>query len=194
MSETVFIVLFRGINVGGNKVAKMETLRAALTGAGFGSVATYIQSGNVVVTSDMKAAEVEAAIGTLFAETFGFASRPTVRTADSWRKMIAGNPFPEGAADHKKLHAVLLDGVPEADAIERLQEKATATEQFTIADGVLYLFTPDGFGISKLAETLDRSLRVPLTARNWRTVRGTRKDLSNVSASLEMPKPSGVKR
>lgn len=171
MSESVFIILFRGINVGGNKVAKMETLRSALAKADFGSVATYIQSGNVVLTSDMNAADVAANIERLFAETFGFASRPTVRPAEAWREMIARNPFPEGADDHKKLHAVLLDGAPASDAAERLQAKATATERFAIADGVLYLFTPDGFGTSKLAEALDRTLRVPLTARNWRTVR-----------------------
>lgn len=170
MSETVFIVLFRGINVGGNKAAKMETLRAALTKAGFGSVATYIQSGNVVLTSDMKAEELAATVERIFAETFGFASRPTVRSADAWKEMVARNPFPEGAGDHKKLHAVLLDGTPAPDAAERLQEKATATERFAITDAVLYLYTPDGFGTSKLAEALDRVLRVPLTARNWRTV------------------------
>lgn len=170
MSETVFIVLFRGINVGGNKTAKMEVLRAALTEAGFGSVATYIQSGNVVLTANMKAAEVATKIERLFAETFGFSSRPTLRTADAWKDMIAANPFPEAAADHKKLHAVLLDGVPGEEAADRLRERALPTERFVVADGVLYLFTPEGFGTSKLAEALDRCLKVPLTARNWRTV------------------------
>ncbi|HWK66666.1 MAG TPA: DUF1697 domain-containing protein [Rhizobiaceae bacterium] len=181
MSETVFVVLFRGINVGGNKVAKMETLRLVLTKAGFGSVATYIQSGNVVLSSAMKASEVAAAIEKLFAETFGFTSRPTVRSAEAWRAMIARNPFPEGTGDHKKLHAVLLDGAPDPDAAERLQEKATAAERFAITEGVLYLYTPDGFGRSKLAESLDRILRVPLTARNWRTVQ-TLMDMADKAA------------
>lgn len=35
---------------------------------------------------------------------------------------------------------------------------------------MLYLYTPDGFGTSKLADALDKVLKVPLTARNWRTV------------------------
>ena len=35
---------------------------------------------------------------------------------------------------------------------------------------VLYLYTPDGFGRSKMAEALDKVLNVPLTARYWRTV------------------------
>jgi uncharacterized protein (DUF1697 family) len=170
LSGTVFIVLFRGINVGGNKVAKMETLRLVLAKAGFGNVATYIQSGNVVLTSDKSAEDVTATVEKVFAETFGFSSRVTIRTSGAWRRLIADNPFPQGADDPKRLHAVVFDGVPPPDAAARLQEKATATERFVMSEDVLYLFTPDGFGTSKLAESLDRVLKVPLTARNWRTV------------------------
>lgn len=170
MSDTVFIVLFRGINVGGNKVARMETLRTVLGKAGFGNVATYIQSGNVVLTSGRPAAEVPAIIERVFEETFGFSSRVTIRTADAWRRIVADNPFLQGADEPKRLHAVLLDEAPEAGAVERLRELATPTERFVLSEGVLYLFTPDGFGISKLAAAMDRVLDVPLTARNWRTV------------------------
>lgn len=170
MTETVFIVLFRGINVGGNKVAKMETLRSVLAKAGFGNAASYIQSGNVVLTSDKTAQEVATIVEKVFADTFGFSSRVTVRTAGAWQKLIANNPFPQGADDPKRLHAVLIDGAPPPDAAVRLQEKAAATERFAISEDVLYLFTPDGFGISKLAASLDKVLKVPLTARNWRTV------------------------
>ena len=45
MSQRSFILLFRGINVGGNKIVRMELLRKVLTEAGFGNVASYIQSG-----------------------------------------------------------------------------------------------------------------------------------------------------
>lgn len=170
MSPAVFIVLFRGINVGGNKVAKMETLRGALAGAGFGDVATYIQSGNVVLISDRTASEVATAVETVFSETFGFFARVSVRTAEEWRRLVDDNPFPQAAEDPRRLHAVLLDGTPAPDVAERLREKASATERFVVGEGVLYLFTPDGFGTSKLAEALDKVLKVPLTARNWRTV------------------------
>lgn len=170
MSDKVFVILFRGINVGGNKIAKMEVLRAALTQAGFGEVATYVQSGNVVLTSAKTAKQVAAEVEALFAKTFGFSSRVTIRSADEWRRLIKSNPFPEAAAAHKTLHAVILDGEPAADAIDRFKAKANETERFEIRDGVLYLHTPDGFGTSKLAAVFDQTLKVPLTARNWRTV------------------------
>jgi uncharacterized protein (DUF1697 family) len=37
-------------------------------------------------------------------------------------------------------------------------------------DRVLYLFTPEGFGTSKLAGRIEKLLGVEATARNWRTV------------------------
>ena len=45
----VRIVLLRGINVGGHRKVPMAELRDALVDAGFESVSTYIQSGNVIV-------------------------------------------------------------------------------------------------------------------------------------------------
>jgi uncharacterized protein (DUF1697 family) len=64
---------------------------------------------------------------------------------------------------------VLLDGVPSPEALQALQALAT-TERIEVRDGVLYLDTPEGFGRSKVAEMLDRVLKVPLTSRNWNTV------------------------
>ena len=48
------IVLLRGINIGPNNRIAMPALRELLTGAGFDDVRTYVQSGNVVLTSDAK--------------------------------------------------------------------------------------------------------------------------------------------
>ena len=169
MSERVFILLFRGINVGGNKIIRMETLRKVLVESGFHGVATYIQSGNVVLDSDKDEGAIPALVGTAFAAAFGFSSRPTVRSLANWRRLVADNPFAEAAQDGKQLHAVLLDGVPTADAVRALEALAT-TERIDVQDGVLYLHTPDGFGRSKVAGALDKTLKVPLTERNWSTV------------------------
>lgn len=170
MSERVFILLFRGINVGGNKVVRMETLRRVLAEGGFGKVTTYIQSGNVVLTSDMDEDSILALVGRVFAETFGFSSRPSIRSREAWARLIAENPFAaEVAADGRVVHAVILNGSPAAEALAALRALAT-TEVIEARDGVLYLYTPDGFGRSKVSEMLDRVLKVPLTARNWNTV------------------------
>ncbi len=45
-----YIALFRGINVGGNNILPMKELITLLENLGAEKVATYIQSGNVVLT------------------------------------------------------------------------------------------------------------------------------------------------
>jgi uncharacterized protein (DUF1697 family) len=170
MSEQRLILLFRGINVGGNKSVKMDALRRVLADAGFTDVATYIQSGNVALTSTHDERETAALVEATFPEAFGFTSRPTVRSLDAWRALVAGNPFAAPAAeDGRRVHAVILDDAPVGGAVEALRAVATS-EQMELRDGVLYLHTPDGFGRSEVAKALDRALKVPLTARNWNTV------------------------
>jgi len=165
----VFIVLLRGINIGGHNLVRMAALRDAPTAAGFGNVATYIQSGNVVLTSDKNADDVAALVDKAFTTAFGFSSRPTVRSRDAWRRIIEENPFTSEAEQHKSVSAIVLDDTPPPDVLENLRTLAT-TEQMELKDGVLYLHAPDGFGRSKVAANLDRVLKVPLTGRNWRTV------------------------
>ena len=167
---TTYIVLFRGINVGGNKKVKMETLRNALVKAGFEGVQTYVQSGNVVLRSNKTARQIAEKISGIFSETFGFESRVSIRAIDEWNCMIAKNPYPQAEENPKSLHAVIIDDDPTDTALDNFASKASETESFTLRNRVLYLYTPDGFGTSKLALALDKALKVPLTARNWRTV------------------------
>jgi uncharacterized protein (DUF1697 family) len=168
VTTNVYILLFRGINVGGNKIVKMETLRRVLSEAGFENVATYIQSGNVVLRSDKGEDAVIATVTRAFDDTFGFPSRPTIRSANALQRVIDDNPFDNVDAG-KQLHAVFLDARPAADAVTRLEALAK-TERMVEKDGVLYLYTPDGFGTSEVSKALEKVLKVPWTARNWNTV------------------------
>ncbi len=46
-----YIAFLRGINVGGNKLIKMEPLADAFRSAGFRQAKTYLASGNVILQS-----------------------------------------------------------------------------------------------------------------------------------------------
>jgi uncharacterized protein (DUF1697 family) len=169
MSEDVFILLLRGINVGGNRIVPMEALRGVLLEAGLMSVKTYIQSGNVVFRSEQDEGTLTSLVEGAFQEAFGFSSRPTLRTLAAWSRMIAANPFAGVEDAGRRVHAVLLDAGPARPDFEELASFCT-TERFEPGEAVLYLHTPDGFGRSRVAAMLDRTLKVPLTTRNWNTV------------------------
>jgi uncharacterized protein (DUF1697 family) len=93
-----------------------------------------------------------------------------VRSRAEWADLIAQNPYPEVTEEPTKLHAYALEATPEPAAVEALQAKATGTERFVVKGRTLYLHTPDGMGRSLFAPKIEPTLRVAMTARNWRTV------------------------
>jgi len=71
------VALLRGINVGGRNRVAMADLREVVLGLGHTEVATYIQSGNVVFTSEeADTARIAAALERAIAKYLGV--RPTV--------------------------------------------------------------------------------------------------------------------
>ena len=105
---TAYAALLRGVNVGGNNKLAMETLRTISSGCGFGDVATYIQSGNVVFTSRLGAAKVATALqDAILAET-GIDARVVVRTAAELAAVASDNPFLARGVDEKLVHVSFL--------------------------------------------------------------------------------------
>src|ERR1700745_662743 len=80
--KSSLILLLRGINIGPNKRIAMPALRELLSSEGFEDVRTYVQSGNVVLSSDRSPASAGAQAERLIAERFGFEVDVIVRTAD----------------------------------------------------------------------------------------------------------------
>ena len=165
---TVYIILFRG--VGGATQLPTKPLREALTEAGFKDVATYINSGNAVLSSRKGAASVTAEIARIAKKEFGFDKAIHVVTREEWADLIANNPVPDAVAIPKFLHAAVLADRPEKGKVEALRAFAKGGERIEIVGKVAYLHTPEGFGTSKLAEKFDKGIGVPNTARNWNTV------------------------
>ncbi|MCT7375768.1 DUF1697 domain-containing protein [Chelativorans salis] len=166
--ETAYIVLFRG--VGGATQLPVETLRAVLSDAGFANVATYINSGNAVLSSPMAGEEVAAKVAALVREKMDFRKSVLVASLEEWEDLIAKNPFPHAVEQPTMLHAFLMEGAPEAKRMAALQEKPRSTETFAIRGRVLYLHTPDGMGRSLFAPKIEPTLKVAMSARNWRSV------------------------
>ena len=163
-----YVILFRG--VGGPTQLPTGPLRAALAEAGFGSVATCINSGNAVLTSDRPAEGVLAEIAGICAGRFGFKKDIHARTGGEWAELIARNPFPEATGAPTTLHAAVLAAEPEPDRIEALRALAEGGDRIAVLGRVAYLHTPGGFGRSRLATRFDKGLGVANTARNWNTV------------------------
>jgi uncharacterized protein (DUF1697 family) len=170
VTDLTYIALLRGINVGG-KVLKMADLKDAVAKLGFTGVQTYLQSGNMVfraakVANDALAKSISGAIR----DHKSLDVTVMVRDVAEWRKIIAGNPYSQAHELPKTVHTFILGQMPEAPRLDMLKSKEAGREEWQIVDGTLYLHTPDGFGKSVLGNIIERTLKVPMTARNWNTV------------------------
>jgi uncharacterized protein (DUF1697 family) len=167
-----WIAFFRGVNVGGNNPMPMKTLVVCLGKIGCVDAKTYIQSGNAVFRSKVTdAARMSAQVGKAVAATFGFEPRVLLLTVAELEKAAAANPFPQAAVEPKSLHLFFLGEKPKKPDLEGLAQLKADHEAFELKGKVFYLYTPRGFGISKLAERVDKKLGVEaVTARNLRTV------------------------
>ena len=169
---TTYIALFRGINVGGKNKLPMKDLVATLENVGCQDVATYIQSGNAVFQSEEQDASllsetIEAAIR----EQHGFEPLVLLLTSEEMGRVMGSNPFPEAESEPKTLHLYFLAAPPESPDLDALEGIKGDRERFFLGDSVFYLHAPNGIGRSKLAANIEKLLGVPVTARNWRTVR-----------------------
>ena len=168
---TTYVALLRGINVGGKNRLPMSELKAHLEHAGFQSVRTYIQSGNIVFEhpSDTLASLADG-IADVIESAQGF--RPSVVVLDrkALKVAVARNPYSGDEGLEKTLHLYFLSERPCAPDFESMDVIKGTTESYRLIDAVFYLHTPDGFGRSKLAQRVEKLLGVNATARNWRTV------------------------
>ncbi|MHB8814671.1 MAG: DUF1697 domain-containing protein [Steroidobacteraceae bacterium] len=168
---TAWLALLRGVNVVGKNKVPMKTLASALETAGFESVRTYIQSGNVLFRSSSSDPRALASrIERLVARHFGCAPTVLVISKDELAAAIRGNPFPGAHQNHKLLHLYFLAARPKCPDIDSLSRLDIGREAFKLEGSVFYLWTPDGFPDSILRSRIERCLGVAATARNWRTV------------------------
>ncbi len=163
------VALLRGVNVGGRGRLPMADLRAIATGLGHGDVATYIQSGNLVLSTSDRPARVAVDLAAAIASSSSVQPAVMVRTRRQLAKVVRDNPFLARGEDEAHLHILFTDG-PAAAAIAGLDLAAYAPEEAIAAGQDLYLLLPNGVGRSPLATDLARRKGAVGTMRNWRTV------------------------
>lgn len=165
------IVLLRGINLAGRNRVSMPELREALEDVGFGDVSTYVQSGNVVLSSSKSAKRVCSEIEELLADRFDLDVRVVVRTRPELAAVVERNPLEKVARNPKLYQVTFLEKAPDAEVVRKLEAAAVGKEQVMLDGRELYAWHPDGVGRSKLAALMSgKALGVTATARNWTTV------------------------
>ena len=162
------VALLRAVNVGGRALA-MGELRDLCVAAGCTDVATYIQSGNVVLAHPRhEGAALERHLEHAIRDATGMAVPVMVRTATDLADLVAANPYP-GTPGNRLVAWFAKDA--EGAARLALDTAPFAPEDLTVRGRDAYLFLPNGQGRSPLVTALGKVRpSVVATARSWNTV------------------------
>ena len=170
---TRYLVLLRGINVGGRNKVPMAALRELLESHGHTRVSTYIASGNVILSSDRSAAAIKRELEAALPKTFTLDSEliaVRVLTLAQLRAVVRKRP--KGFGDQPaKYHsdAVFLMGISAAEALKVFDPRPGVDEVWP-GTGVVYSQRLSAQRTkSRLGKIVGTRAYTSMTIRSWQT-------------------------
>lgn len=168
-----YVVLLRGINVGGKNKVPMASLKKCLEELGFSNVSTYIASGNVILESKEPADKVKSQIEKVLPKSFKLDSeliKVLVLTRKQLQAIIDNKPKRFGE-EPQKYHsdAIFLMGIDSATAM-LLFDPREGVDKIWPGDGVIY---SQRLSSERTKSRLNKVMGTPayksMTIRNWST-------------------------
>jgi uncharacterized protein (DUF1697 family) len=168
-----YVVFLRAVNVGKRQL-KMAEARKVLSDNGFEDVETYIQTGNVFVTTPLRSVpKVEAEVGRLLGEHTGFDIVAIARKAADLPELVTAiDGIPEQLPDEASRYVSFCATAPSAAATKELHAWEVDGERATvIGKDVLLEFSVPFNEVRLTGARIEKILGIPGTARNLTVVR-----------------------
>jgi uncharacterized protein (DUF1697 family) len=168
-----YVILLRGINVGGKNIVPMAGLRKCMEEQGFSNVSTFIASGNVILKSNKRANDVKAQIEKVLPENFkldeGFI-KALVLSHKQLQVIIDNKPKGFGEQPEKyHSDAIFLMGIDSAQAMPAFNPREEV-DQVWAGDGVIYSQRLSSQRTkSRLKNVMETPLYKSMTIRSWNT-------------------------
>lgn len=142
-----YVLLLRGINVGGHRKVVMATLKAQLSAAGFSDVISYINSGNLIFKSS--AENVDEVVEAVLTQNYEFPIGFTVISQPTFLALAQQIPVYWDENDQLR-HNVLFklnDYLPEYD--QRITAQLTPYDQVKIVSNCFFWSSPTKVNYSR---------------------------------------------
>lgn len=167
-----FIIFLRGVNVGGNAPVKMDVLKSVLLENKYQNVKTYINSGNLVVTTLHDKRALVENVKEIIKTHFGISVEMIVKTKAEIEYIVSRDPFnKEKETDNPKKIVVMLSEMTNAEKTNVFIGDSNIVENYYIEGDLIYIYYHNGAGQSKFTNNyIEKKLKVISTARNWNTI------------------------
>lgn len=181
-----FVLLLRGINVGGKNKIGMADLKRRLEGEGFAGVVTHSLAGNVILGSTLSGAALSAKVEGLLKTWFRLDSELVMVVAIdrvAFERVVAEAPEEFGADDGAYRYYVLF--LKDRSGKEAMKDIEARPEIDTAWPGpsVVYFRLPSLKNPNRSKSWLNRITQKPIyqlvTMRNWATTKKIAEILTN---------------
>ena len=168
-----YVAFLRGINVGGKNIIKMADLKQMFAILGINDVSTYIQSGNVIFSSDDDEASLISQIELAIQQTFNLSISVVLRTLDDLEHIIENNPFTgivhtNRISEIDNFYIFLFSRILSTSDIEYIS-LYKGVDNCTVVGGDMYVLFNSSIRNSKIANALPK-IKVSVTSRNMKTI------------------------
>ncbi len=166
-----YVALLRGINVGGKTLIKMADLKACVEELGFGAVATYIASGNVLFESaERDRAKLEAKIERAVEKRFGLPVKVVVLDRGAYARIVKAIPKDWiGDASLRANVAFVRRGTDAKQVVRELRPDPAVEQVKAIAGAILWATKRDAVNRSVMRKLIGGAAYKELTVRNLNT-------------------------
>jgi uncharacterized protein (DUF1697 family) len=162
----------RAVNVSGARTMAMTKLRELCVSLGHADVETYLQSGNILLSTHAAQSQLGPSLSEAIGKEFGYPDVDVlVWTAAELDAIIQGNPFLARGCDPSHLHVTFLAQDVGPAVVEAIGRDRDLADEFAPGTRAVYVYCPHGYGRTKLNNGFfERTLGTHATTRNWKTV------------------------
>lgn len=168
-----YLILLRGINVGGKNKVPMSDLKKCLTELGFSNVSTYIASGNAILKSTKSAKAIQAEIEAALPKHFKLDTeliKVLVLSRQQLQAVI--DKKPAGFGDEPEQYhsdAIFLIDIASSEAMAVFKPRE-GVDQVWEGDGVIYSQRLSAQrSKSRLGQIVGTAPYQSMTIRSWNT-------------------------
>jgi uncharacterized protein (DUF1697 family) len=189
-----YVVLLRGINVGGKNTIPMSRLKECLEDLGYSSVSSYIASGNLVLKSHQSANQIRSRIEKALPKRFKLDNeviKVLVLNPSQLRAVIDNKPKGFGEQPDKyHSDAIFLMGIDSTQAMSLFNPRE-GVDKVWPGDGVIY---SQRLSSLRTKSRLNRVLGTPeykfMTIRSWNTTTRLNELAGRVGAGTKKDPPA----
>ncbi|HEL0748602.1 TPA: DUF1697 domain-containing protein, partial [Streptococcus equi subsp. zooepidemicus] len=158
------VALLRGVTpTGKNRIPKMAYVVEILEKVGLKNVRTYIQSGNIILETELSKEETAKLIHDTIAKEVGADLSVIIKEKIQLQIAVEENPFNENY-DFSRIHLVFTNDSIGKDELKKLENKDFGDEKFIIGSECLYMYLPRNASVKRLTTNyLEKQLSITMT-------------------------------